>query len=415
MLMLPVSSSTTIITTTITTKNLLLPLRLLVLLLLLLPSNTCLGIMSSDSLQLPSSSSSFFRRGLVPTPLGLVHYTSVGGDGSDGSDKIDIDNDKNKKSLLPIVGFHMSPRSVDEYKEIMIEFASKKKSGGGSNSNANIMNANIMNRHHLFVAMDEFGYGQSDNPNRSCTLDDIADSFLVVLDTLQIEKCIVCGSLMGCYIALSLASRYPERIVGVICNNLYYFTKDAREKALREEEEKQQQNEKEESTTASTIVDSWILQEDGSHINDIFSKRSSWLSTELNTRATLDNLLYLMKRRERYQNGIYIQDGGAFPLSRTCQNVKCPVLCINGQDAFTFLDTIGMEMTNQFDEICTYFPTSPTIVTLENNDNNNKKDNGEDSSSGGGGEGGTSINMLNERASEWYTIVTNFITKEIEG
>ena len=175
MLILPVPSSTT--ATTTITKNLL--LLLLSLLLILLPS-TCLGIMSSDSLQLPpssptsqiSSSSFFFRRGLVPTPLGLVHYTAVGGigsdggGGSDGSDK--VDNDKTK-ALLPIVGFHMSPRSVDEYKEIMIEFASTNGS-----------------RRRLFVAMDEFGYGQSDNPNRSCTLDDIADSFLVVLDTLKI-------------------------------------------------------------------------------------------------------------------------------------------------------------------------------------------------------------------------------------
>ena len=150
-----------------------------------------------------------FRRGLVPTKLGLVHYTAVGGDGCGSGD-----NDSSNR-LLPIVGFHMSPRSVDEYKEIMLE---------------------CCNNNRLFVAMDEFGYGCSDNPNKSCTLDDIADCFVEVLDFLRINTFCVCGSLMGCYIALSLASRYPQRVKCIVLSNLYYFQKDARDNALLKEQ-----------------------------------------------------------------------------------------------------------------------------------------------------------------------------------
>jgi len=294
-----------------------------------------------------------FRRGLVPTKLGVVHYTAVGPTVGP--------NDK----PLPIVGFHMSPRSVDEYKEIMQECCA-----GGK---------------RLFIAMDEFGYGNSDNPLKSCTLDDVADCFLHVLDDLGVSKCVAAGSLMGCYFALSLAARYPDRISGVVCTNLYHFQLAAQVKALKEEAVRMY-NEADDKPTP--IEDSWELKDDGSHINDIFGKRSTWLSTELNTRATLDNLNYLVKRRERYAQGIHIQDGGAFLLQDTCAAVKCPVQCINGASAIQFFDTIGMEMTQQFEEAIGFFPTKPDVKVLE--------------------PPGSSINMLNENAKEWYTLVESF-------
>lgn len=137
-----------------------------------------------------SPSSTYFSRGLVPTPLGHIHYTSVGDhDASNSNNSLNEHPEK-----IPIVGFHMSPRSVDEYKEIVTACSN---SGDG----------------RFFVAVDEFGYGQSDNPSRSCTLDETADCFLTVLDHLGIQKCVVAGSLMGCYMALSLANRHPDVVV----------------------------------------------------------------------------------------------------------------------------------------------------------------------------------------------------------
>lgn len=167
-----------------------------------------------------------FRRGLVPTQLGLVHYTTT----TTNHEDINDEASPSLQSLMPIVGFHMSPRSVDEYKEIMEECQSTGR---------------------LFIAMDEFGYGQSDAPSKSCTLDEIADCFLQVLDHIFCgethQKFIVAGSLMGCYFALSLASRHPDRVAGVVCSNLYYFQPAAREKALKAEQR----------TDGPTIEDSW--------------------------------------------------------------------------------------------------------------------------------------------------------------
>ena len=116
-----------------------------------------------------------------------------------------------------------------------------------------------------------------------------------------------------------------------------------------------------------------------------------FLSTEINTRATMDNLTYLVKRRERYANGVYIQDGGAFPLEETCSKVTCPVLCINGAAALEFFDGIGMAMTTQFEEAIGFFPNKPRVVVLE--------------------PPGSSINMLNENAEEWYLKVSAFVAE----
>ena len=300
------------------------------------------------------ASPSPFRRGLVQTPLGKIHYTAVG------------NNNDQETRLLPIVAFHMSPRSVDEYKEVM-ECACHR----GDN--------------RLLIAMDEPGYGQSDIPNKACSLEEIADCFLTTLDHLGVTQCVVAGSLMGCYFALSLASRYPDRIKGVVCTNLYYFQKEAREKALEVDQKRE--------NTGMKAEDGWEIQDDGSHIANVWGTRSSWLTPELNTRATLDNLNYLLKRRDRYAKGIYIQDGGAFPLQETCCKIQCPVLCINGEAAVAFFDMIGMNMSAQFEEAVSFFPSENRPETVMIN------------------KPGSSINMINQNAEEWHEKVAAFADK----
>lgn len=290
------------------------------------------------------------RRGLVSTPIGMIHYVSIG-------------EDSNDSSPPPLVAFHLSPRSVDEYKEVMEEVADC-----GSKQ--------------LFIAMDEPGYGQSDIPKRSCTLDEIADAFLAVLDSLQVQTCITVGSLMGNYFALSLASRYPNRVKGVVCTNLYYFPDSVKEKSLQDQKERQQQEDKNQP-----IKDPWILQDDGSHISEIWNKRSSWLTSELNTRATYDELTYNLKRRVRYSQGIYIQDGSTFDLVGKCQSITCPVLSIQGIAATKFFDTIGYDMTGQYEKAIKLFTqTTPQQETLSG-----------------------SLNLMNENAQEWWTLVNKFV------
>lgn len=70
--------------------------------------------------------------------------------------------------------------------------------------------------------MDALGYGASENPYRSCTMDDLADAALEVASSLLLladeenessSPCqfVTIGTLLGCFLCISLASRYPEQ------------------------------------------------------------------------------------------------------------------------------------------------------------------------------------------------------------
>jgi pimeloyl-ACP methyl ester carboxylesterase len=235
----------------------------------------------------------------------------------------------------------------------------------------------------LVVAIDELGYGQSDNPVRSCTLEEIADGALCVADSLGIDKFVVVGSLMGCYFSLSLAARYHHRVCGVVCTNLYYFPKGKRDQARAVEKQR-----KERAAATAPICDSWELKDDGSHIAKLFEQRAKWLDPVMNTRAVSDELCYLIKRRERYARAVYIQDGAAFDLEGAAQQVTCPMLCVRGADATSFFDLIGFDMTGQFAEAMTCFEREPEVATIEKQ---------------------SSINIINQNPEEWSAVVLDFL------
>jgi len=68
----------------------------------------------------------------------------------------------------PILCFHMSPRSSDEFREVLPLLASPNENDDG----------------RVVIAFDLPGYGSSDNPTRSCTVDDVADACLQAADSI---------------------------------------------------------------------------------------------------------------------------------------------------------------------------------------------------------------------------------------
>jgi pimeloyl-ACP methyl ester carboxylesterase len=270
----------------------------------------------------------------------------------------------------------MSPRSVDEYKDAMPFLSSSSSSSSSSNSDG-------PGNNRLVVAIDELGYGQSDNPNRSCTMDEIADCFLCVADSLGLKEFIVVGSLMGCYFALSLAARYPERVKAVILTNPYHYPSTTTKSESSQPSIEKTTNE----DNGEPIPDSWQIQDDGSHLSNLWKKRSQWLDPELNTRVVLDELTYLTKRKERYAAGISIQDASSFDFEGAARQVQCPSLFILGAGAVAFFDSIGYEMTTQTVKATSYFQdveVSPAIKP-------------------------GSINLMNQDAEQWARIVATFL------
>ena len=66
------------------------------------------------------------------------------------------------------------------------------------------------------IAPDLRGFGKSDAPEGVCTMAAYADDLAALLDTLKIERAVVCGLSMGGYIALAVWKKYASRVRGLI-------------------------------------------------------------------------------------------------------------------------------------------------------------------------------------------------------
>ncbi|TMI27707.1 alpha/beta fold hydrolase [Candidatus Bathyarchaeota archaeon] len=66
------------------------------------------------------------------------------------------------------------------------------------------------------VAYDIRGHGQSDVGDGQYTMELFAEDLLGLLDSLRIEKAVLCGLSMGGYIALRTAEKSQERVGGLI-------------------------------------------------------------------------------------------------------------------------------------------------------------------------------------------------------
>jgi pimeloyl-ACP methyl ester carboxylesterase len=243
-------------------------------------------------------------RGLVSTPFGHIHYTDNGARGG---------------RALPLVCLHMSPRSTDEYREIAALFASKGR---------------------RVIAVDEPGYGCSDNPSKDMTLQDVADTVLAVVNHLGLRRFIAVGSLMGCFTSLSLASRFKGRIPAVVLTHPFMWSDEAVAEAVAKEDAKAKEG------AGGLSQPPPDLPEDGSHLVGYWDTRKGFLTPEMNNRCVLDNFLYEAKKRERA--GVSIQAPQLFPFNDVASAVKSKALVIVGAKAEAFFDMIGMNGTEAF-------------------------------------------------------------------
>lgn len=255
------------------------------------------------------------QRGLVKTPYGMIHFVAAGG--------------PVRPERAALVCLHMSPRSVDEFRELQELMGSEER---------------------LVVAIDELGYGASDNPDQSVTLEQLADAAMCVVEHLGIQRFCMVGSLMGCYMGINLAARHPERCAGLFLHNPYLWPDEAVEKARGEAA----------SGNLSWAV--WQSQPDGSHFTDLWALRGSFLPPDLNTRCVMDDALYRLKRNLRHPLKISIQEPQLFDFTRFAEQVKCPVLSVFGEHCVTFFDAIGLRMSEQKAKLAQKFPRAASYA-----------------------------------------------------
>jgi pimeloyl-ACP methyl ester carboxylesterase len=302
-------------------------------------------------------------QGMINTALGGIGYLICDGTVSQSSNSGDI------VSKTPILCFHASPRNSDEFREVLPLLAATGRK---------------------VVAFDAPGYGISENPPHSVSIDEIADAYIVAASSLLLEsdkqeqisslKFLTIGNLMGCFLGVSLASRYPDQVLACIHANLYHFPTSNNDAASLNKHHKEQ---------GQPIQDSFELKADGSHLLELHKKRP-WLDPELNFRVVQGEMAYLIKRRERYAKGISIEDLSEFDFIAPARKIQCPTLCIKGEACLSFFDAIGYEGTKQFESGAALFPNSE-IANMT-------------------GETST-LNMINQAPNEFASLCTAFLNK----
>lgn len=73
-----------------------------------------------------------------------------------------------------------------------------------------------LGKHFKLISYDQRGYGQSDRPLQSYTMELWADDLAALLDELRIGRAHIMGTSAGGMIALQFAAKYPEKCIGVV-------------------------------------------------------------------------------------------------------------------------------------------------------------------------------------------------------
>lgn len=95
-----------------------------------------------------------------------------------------------------------------------------------------------------------------------------------------------------------------------------------------------------------------------------------------------------MNRRVRYAEGIHIGDPSDYDFASAARRTVCPTLCIGGESALSFFDTIGYAGTQQFEAGCDLFSNCRVEIM-----------HGPEST----------INMINQAPEDFVTLCTTFL------
>jgi pimeloyl-ACP methyl ester carboxylesterase len=220
------------------------------------------------------------KRAFLDTEDGQILYR-IGGDGD------------------PLLFLPMTPRSSDEFRELMSILATTK----------------------LVIAMDLMGLGDSDRPPRAYSVADYAKTVIALLDELGIEKTSIFGNLTGGYIAGEVAIAYPERVKKLIFCNAHGFDAEESGKIFQR------------------YSQGFQIKEDGSHLMERWLARISYVgSGELNHRCVLDDLKAF---NTPIYPGMAVAKYGVSAPERF-RLIPCPTLILSGTKALEPLEKAGL-------------------------------------------------------------------------
>jgi pimeloyl-ACP methyl ester carboxylesterase len=209
------------------------------------------------------------ERHFAKTKLGQMHYLDAG-----------------KASTDPLVLLHQTPRSMDEFTEVIPLLAAR----------------------HRVLAIDTPGYGCSDRPSEQPTIEEYVAAVIELLDQIGVKRACMIGHHTGAILAFEAAAAYPDRVSKTVVSGLLAMDEEARNE-LR------------------PFFKQWHVQEDGSHMNEKWGKFAKWIvDPQLRHRAILD----LLRAGETSEFGHFaVVD---YRMEGKGGLVKAPTLAIWGKD-----------------------------------------------------------------------------------
>ena len=210
-------------------------------------------------------------RHFFASPLGEVHYIDVGTGGGP-----------------PLVLLHQTPRSIDEFRDVIPLLAVE----------------------HRVVAVDNPGYGCSDVPDHQPTVEEYADTIVALLDHLAIPKAVLVGHHTGGILAVDIAARYPDRVDKLALSGPHYMDAEMRDMLHQ-------------------ISKQWRVRPDGSHMQEKWDKFSGWVDDPAIVQRVVTDLL---RAGETSEYGHFAC--ADYLMENTLPKVNVPTLLIVGSNDF---------------------------------------------------------------------------------
>jgi len=190
----------------------------------------------------------------------------------------------------PLLLLHQTPRSVDEYAEVLP----------------------LLARQRRVIAIDTPGYGCSDPVSGQPAVADYAAAAVDVLDALGIERAVVVGHHTGGIIAVEMAAAHAARVERIVFSGPVYVDGAAR------------------AELAPFFVQ-WQLRADGTHLGEKWAKLAAWVrDPALAQRCVVD----VFRAGAASEQGHYAV--GAYRMEDRLPRVACPALLLYASaDPFT--------------------------------------------------------------------------------
>jgi pimeloyl-ACP methyl ester carboxylesterase len=216
------------------------------------------------------------RRGYADIAYGQVHYAECG-------------------SGAPVVLLHQTPRSWDEYREVLP----------------------LLGRSYRAIAMDTIGFGAS-APLAEHSIEHYAAAVVAFLDALGVQRTALVGHHTGGVIAVEVAAAAPGRIDRLVLSSTPYVDAEARERRRHR-----------------PPIDLVKMDSSGAHLAVLWQRRQAFYPADrpdLLTRFVRDALVLAADDLEAGHDAV-----GRYRMETRIGLVRCPVLCIGASgDPYAF-------------------------------------------------------------------------------